>query len=60
MYVPMEVTGELYLRLKEAGVRVANIVLPQSVHGFDLVLPSISPPAQAALYYVEHFLASLV
>ncbi|MCL5256941.1 MAG: alpha/beta hydrolase fold domain-containing protein, partial [Chloroflexi bacterium] len=44
-------------KLEEAGVPVVNIEYPQTEHAFDLILPKISPPAQAALYEVERFLA---
>ena len=50
-------TRELYRRLAECGVPAVNIVYPLTNHAFDLLLPQISPPAQAALYDLERFLA---
>ena len=46
--------------LREAGVCSVYVEYPQTEHAFDLILPHISPPAQAALYEVDHFLARLV
>ena len=43
--------------LRLAGVPVVSVVLPHTEHGFDLMLPAYAPPAQAALYDVERFLA---
>jgi hypothetical protein len=34
-------------------------IYPQTDHGFDLMLPRLSPPAQAAVYETDHFLAVL-
>jgi acetyl esterase/lipase len=48
---------ELHHRLVECGVPAINIVYPLTQHAFDLLLPQVSPPAQAALYEVERFLA---
>jgi hypothetical protein len=38
-------------------VLVINLVLPHGEHGFDLVLPRISPAAQSSLYELDRFLA---
>jgi acetyl esterase/lipase len=46
--------------LLEAGVPVIFFEYPHTEHGFDLVLPQISPVAQAATLDVERFLALLV
>lgn len=46
--------------LREAGVPVVYVEYPQTDHAFDLILPRISPPAQAALLETERFLAMLV
>jgi len=43
--------------LEDAGVPVVYVPLPAVEHAFDLCLPRVSPPAQAALYDVERFLA---
>ena len=57
---PMAATNELHRKLIDCGVPAVNIHYPQTNHVFDLVLPQISPPAQAALYYLERFLALVV
>jgi len=59
MLVAAETVQELYIRLVECGVPAVYIALPQTEHGFDLVLPTVSPSARAALYEIEHFLALL-
>jgi acetyl esterase/lipase len=46
--------------LQEAGVPVIFVEYPHTEHGFDLVLPQISPVAQAAAMEVERFLALMV
>jgi acetyl esterase/lipase len=46
--------------LQQAGVPVSYVEYPHTEHGFDLVLPQISPVAQAATLQVERFLALLV
>jgi hypothetical protein len=38
---------------------ILHVEYPQTEHAFDLILPQISPPAQAALYETERFLALL-
>jgi acetyl esterase/lipase len=55
--VPVQDARNLYRALSEAGVVVVYVELPQVVHAFDLAAPRMSPPAQAALYDVERFLA---
>ena len=57
---PVAATRELYQRLIECGVPTVNIVYPLTNHAFDLLLPQVSPPAQAALYELERFLALMV
>ncbi len=47
----------LYGALWAAGASVVYVELPQVDHAFDLFAPQFSPPAQAALYDVERFLA---
>ncbi|MEZ4669427.1 MAG: alpha/beta hydrolase [Anaerolineae bacterium] len=54
---PATAAQELHRRLVECDVPAINIIFPWTQHGFDLLLPQISPPAQAALYEVERFLA---
>lgn len=54
---PVAATRRLYTRLAEEKVPTILHVLPQTDHGFDLVLPKISPSAHNAIYDVERFLA---
>ncbi len=59
----MDATRALYTKLVESGVPVINVVFPRTAHGFDLLLPHISPlspPAQSALYDVDRFMALLL
>ncbi len=60
IFAPVYATRELHHRLVECGVPAVNIVYPLTNHAFDLLLPQISPPFQAALYYLERFLALMV
>jgi acetyl esterase/lipase len=60
IFAPVAATRELHRRLVECGVPAVNIVYPLTNHAFDLILPQISPPAQAALYYLERFLVFMV
>jgi acetyl esterase/lipase len=57
--VSAEAVGQLADELRQAGVPVVHVEYPQTDHAFDLILPQISPPAQAALYETERFLAVL-
>ncbi len=57
---PVTATRVLYHRLVECGTPVVNIVYPLTNHAFDLILPQVSPSAQAALYDLERFLALMV
>ena len=50
----------LHQLLQTAGVPSVLVEFPNSDHAFDLVLPRISPAAQAATYDVERFLALMV
>ncbi len=59
MLVPVEATRLLYQRLLSVGVPVFYLELPQTEHGFDLAFVPVSPPAQAALQAIRHFLASI-
>lgn len=58
--VPVAATRELHHRLVEYGVPAIKIIYPLTSHAFDLILPQVSPPAHAALYYLERFLALMV
>jgi acetyl esterase/lipase len=60
IFTPVAATRELYHRLVECEVPAVNIIYPLTNHAFDLLMPQVSPPAQAALYYLEHFLALMV
>jgi acetyl esterase/lipase len=46
-------------RLRAAGVPSVLLEFPHTEHGFDLLLPEISPPARVATRGVERFLAWL-
>lgn len=59
LWVPVEIACQLANKLHAAGVPVINLILPHAEHGFDLVLPRISPPAQSTLYELDRFLALL-
>ena len=54
---PVSAFCALLHKLVECGVPAINILYPLTQHAFDLLLPQVSPPAQAALYEVERFLA---
>jgi acetyl esterase/lipase len=47
----------LHDSLQAAGVKSIYLEYPHTGHGFDLILPRLSPSAQAATYDVERFLA---
>jgi acetyl esterase/lipase len=57
---PADATRELQRRLDECGTLTVNIIYPLTNHAFDLLFPQVSPPAHAALYYLERFLALMV
>jgi acetyl esterase/lipase len=57
--VPVEGARILDEKLRAAGTPVVYVEYPQTEHGFDLIFPQVSPPAQAALYETERFLALL-
>ncbi|MCU7551383.1 alpha/beta hydrolase [Chitinophagaceae bacterium LB-8] len=54
---PVKAIRQLHSCLKEVGVPVAMHLIPQTDHGFDNILPKISPAAHNAIYDVERFLA---
>jgi acetyl esterase/lipase len=58
--VPAYSTRDFYHRLQRAGVPVVYLELPQTDHGFDLILSPFSPSMQASLYALERFLAILL
>jgi acetyl esterase/lipase len=57
---PLDATRELYAKLVQAGVPAINIVYPWTDHGFDLLFPQLSPPAQSAQYDADRFLALIL
>ncbi|KUO40343.1 MAG: hypothetical protein AVW05_01195 [Hadesarchaea archaeon DG-33] len=59
-WVPVEATRVLYHKLVDAGVPVVYVEFPQTDHVFELILSKFSPPAQAALYDLDRFLALMV
>ena len=60
IFCPMDATRAHHAKLVKAGVTAINLVFPYTNHGFDLLFPQISPPAQSALYDVDRFLALLL
>lgn len=52
-------TRHLHRALLEAGVPAILVEYPHTEHGFDLILPQISPVAQAATREVDRFLAQM-
>jgi acetyl esterase/lipase len=54
---PVRDVVSLHEALGDAGCRSVMVTLPQVEHAFDLIALPISPPAQAALFDVERFLA---
>jgi len=59
LVTPPSAARRLHDRLQELCVPSLLVIYPQTDHGFDLALPSVSPSAQCALYDVERFLAVL-
>jgi acetyl esterase/lipase len=49
----------MHEQLQSAGATSILVEFPHAEHAFDLVLPQVSPVAQAATYDVERFLALL-
>ena len=60
VFTPAAPTRVLYHRLVACGVPAVKIIYPMTQHAFDLILPKVSPPAHASLYYLERFLALMV
>ncbi|MFN2144452.1 MAG: alpha/beta hydrolase fold domain-containing protein [Anaerolineales bacterium] len=50
----------LHYSLQAAGVKSILVEFPHCEHAFDLILPQISPAAQASTYDVERFLAMMI
>lgn len=59
LLVPVATTRALHEKLAAAGVPSVCVTFPWTDHAFDLVLPSINPAAQSAMYDVDRFLALL-
>jgi acetyl esterase/lipase len=59
MMAPFTSMQNLYQKLLDAGVPVAFLALPHTDHAFDMLFWEWSPPAQAAFYEMERFLAVL-
>lgn len=57
---PIKSTRFLRTRLVEEKVPTVMHILPQTDHGFDLILPKISPSTHNAYYDVERFLVALM
>lgn len=60
LITPVTTTRALALKLQGLKVPVVLDILPQTDHGFDLLFPQVSPPAQAALWDIERFLALIL
>jgi acetyl esterase/lipase len=54
---PVTAIRRLHSRLVEEHVPTVLHILPQTDHGFDLILPKIAPAAHNAIYDVERFMA---
>lgn len=54
---PVASTRRLHRLLLQNEVPAVLHILPQTDHGFDLVLPNLSPAAHNAIYDVERFIA---
>lgn len=55
--VPVASVRALYDHMVAVGAPVFYLELPNTDHAFDLVIPQLSPPAQAAWFEVDRFLA---
>jgi len=60
IFCPVDATRAHCTKLVKAGVPAINLVFPYTNHGFDLLFPQITPPAQSALYDVDRFLALML
>ncbi|RPJ50764.1 MAG: alpha/beta hydrolase [Chloroflexi bacterium] len=59
LITPVGAARSLHKKLVDAGVPAINVVFPCTDHGFDLLLPPLSPAYQSALFDVDRFLALL-
>jgi acetyl esterase/lipase len=57
--VPVGAARALAAQLRDAGVPVTYLELPQTDHGFEIALPHLSPPALAAVAAVKRFLRTI-
>jgi acetyl esterase/lipase len=57
LITPVKATEATYRELIGVGVPAVHVAFPCTDHGFDLLLPGISPSSQSALYDVERFIA---
>lgn len=57
LVTPTPAVDDLQQKLGAAGVTCLNVLYPHTDHAFDLVLPRLSPPAQASWYVIDRFLA---
>ncbi|MDF2626487.1 MAG: putative lipase [Symbiobacteriaceae bacterium] len=57
LIVPAAATREVDAKLRQAGVKAACLVLPQTDHAFDLFAMNWSPASRVALWHAERFLA---
>ncbi len=55
--MPSQAARSLHRALVESGVPSVYVSFPETNHGFDLILPRVSPSAQAATYDLDRFLA---
>jgi acetyl esterase/lipase len=55
--VPVDSVRSLHSKLVAEKVKSVLHIIPQTDHAFDLILPVMSPSAQAAINDVERFLA---
>ncbi len=53
-------TRRLHQELVKVNVPTVSLEFPYTDHAFDLVLPSVSPSSQSALFAVDRFLALMV
>ena len=59
IFCPPDASRAHFKKLVESDVPAINVIFPYTNHAFDLLLPQISPAAQAAQYDVDRFLAFL-
>ena len=59
LITPVTATRALFHKLIQSGIPAISIEFPCTEHGFDLMLPQISPSYQAALHSIDRFLSIL-